>query len=82
MKNYPLYLNQIEVSFIERIISFGSILESNNIFKFPRAALRWMPQWKRKQATWRRICEKEIKAMGLTWGEAEMRVEASCSLRS
>ena len=39
-------------------------------------ALRWNPQGKRKQgrpkATWRRTVEKEIKAMGLTWGEAEM----------
>ena len=50
------------------------------------------PQGKRKQgipkATWRRTAEKEIKAMGLTWDEAEMaaldrigwrqRVEVSC----
>ena len=26
----------------------------------------------RSIATWRRTVEKEIKAMGLTWGEAEM----------
>ena len=64
--------------------------------RITRVALRWTPQGKRKQgrpkATWRRTVEKEIKAMGLTWGEAEMaaldrigwrqRVEASCSARS
>ena len=40
-------------------------------------------------ATRRRTVEKEIKAIGLTWGEAEMvaldlrqRVEASCSARN
>ena len=26
----------------------------------------------RPKATWRRTAEKEIKAMGLTWGETEM----------
>ena len=26
----------------------------------------------RPKATWRKTVEKEIKAMGLTWGEAEM----------
>ena len=54
------------------------------------------PQGKRKQgepkATWRRTVEKEIKAMGLTWIEAEMvaldrigwmqKVEASCESES
>ena len=34
------------------------------------------PRQKKKQgrlkATWRRTVEKEIKAMGLTWGEVEM----------
>ena len=43
-----------------------------------RVALLWTPQGKRKQdrpqATWRRTVEKEIKAIGLTWGEAEMAV--------
>ena len=46
----------------------------------------------RPEATRRRIVEKAIKAMGLTWSEAEMapldrigwrqRVDASCSVRS
>ena len=59
-------------------------------------ALRWTHQNKRKQdrpkATWSIIVEKEIKAMGLTWGIAEIaalnrigwrqRVEVSCSVRS
>jgi hypothetical protein len=64
--------------------------------RIPSVALRWIPQGKRKQgrlkATWRRTIEKEIKAMGLTWGEAEVaaldridwrrRAEDSCSVRS
>ena len=64
--------------------------------EIPRVALRWTPQGKRKQdrpkATLRKTFEKEIKAMSLTWGEAEMlaldrigwrqRVQASCSMRS
>ena len=44
--------------------------------KIPRVALRRTPEGKSKQgrpkATWRRTFEKEIKEMGLTWGEAEM----------
>ena len=44
--------------------------------KIQMVELRWTPQGKRKQdrpkATWRRTVEKEIKAMGLTWDEAEM----------
>ena len=42
----------------------------------PSIAFRWTPQGKRKhgrpKATWPRTVEKEIKAMGLTWGETEM----------
>ena len=55
--------------------------------RIKRVALRWTPQGKKKQG--RQKVEKEIKAMGLTWGEAEMvalvridwrqRMEASCS---
>ena len=44
--------------------------------RITRVALRRTPQGKRKQgilkAIWLRILEKEIKAIGLTWDEAEM----------
>ena len=44
--------------------------------RITKVALGWTPQEKRKQgrpkATLRRAVEKEIKAMGLRWGEEEM----------
>ncbi len=61
--------------------------------RVPRVALYWTPQGKRRAGrpknTWRRTVEKELKTMGLTWGEAEVaakdrvewrkRVDALCS---
>ena len=44
--------------------------------RIQRVDLRWTPQGKRMKdkpkATWRRTVEKEIKAIGLTLGEAGM----------
>ena len=63
-----------------RLQWLGHILRiSHN--RIPRVALRWTAQEKRKQGSskgfrlkppWRRTFEKDIKAMGLMWGKAEM----------
>ena len=49
---------------------------SISLNRIRRIALNRTPQGKRKQgrpkATWLKTVEKEIKAMGLTWGEAAM----------
>ena len=82
-----------------RLRQLGHILRMPHI-RIPNVALRWTPQGKKMQgrpkATWRRTVEKEIKAMGLTCGEAEIAAldrnvwrqrggempQASCSVRS
>ena len=42
--------------------------------RIPRIALRWTTQGEKNQgrtkATWRRTAEKDIKTVGLSWGEA------------
>ena len=57
-----------------RLRWLGHILMMSH-YRIPRVTLRLTPQVKRKQGrpkvTWRRTVEKEIKVMGLTWGEAE-----------
>ena len=43
--------------------------------RIPKVALRWTPAGKRKRGrpktTWRKTIEKELKEMGLSWGEAQ-----------
>ena len=78
-----------------RLRWLGNILRMSHN-RIPRVALRWTLPGERKQgrpkATWWKTVEKEIKAIDLTWCEAEIaaldrndwrqRAEASCSTRS